>query len=272
MGLGWFFCFFQIFIFYFCSGSFWGTEIPLWLLFCFSDVVLLEEILLLWVSMSLLRPLFTFLLSSSVIFYGIFFDVFLDFFPFSFVGFFPLLLSSVISSMLSHRDFFITYCVILYHRISVFFWSFSEVFIYYYSSAVSIVLFQYGSFFAIIWQTLVHWLLKFLSHAYFIIIDIVNEVFMDVNSIYTSHCFRTCLQKKEKLVTCWVLNSLHTSIVCFQVIYSQGGHYLFISLWGDFCLCHFLHSWSLPSTDRSLCLLFWSFLEYFVLFWLSFRA
>src|SRR5882724_6491117 len=81
-------------------------------LILFSAVALLEEILLLWVSMSLLRPfmnLFAFLLSSSVILMVFSLMSSLTFFHLACV-FCSLLLSSVISSILLHRHSFIIYC------------------------------------------------------------------------------------------------------------------------------------------------------------------
>src|SRR5882724_3502539 len=74
-------------------------------LLLFSAVTLLEEILLLWVTMSLLRPfisLFAFFLSSSIILMAFSLMSSLTLFHL-FCGFCPLFLSSVISSMLSHR-------------------------------------------------------------------------------------------------------------------------------------------------------------------------
>src|SRR5882724_1957051 len=54
---------------------------------------------------------------------------------------------------------------------------------------------------------------------------------------------------------------LHTSTSLFLVVtFLKEATVLSLSLWGDSCLCHFLHSWSLPScTDPYVCC-FWSFL------------
>src|SRR5882724_9986983 len=80
-------------------------------LFLFSSVTLLEVVLLFWVSISLLRSfisLFTLALSSSVILMPVSLMFSLTFFHLV-CGFCPLLLSTVISSTLSHRHSLVVY-------------------------------------------------------------------------------------------------------------------------------------------------------------------
>ena len=118
----------------------------------------------------------------------------------------------------------------------------------------------------------------FLSHAHFVIKDIVEEIFMDINSIYTSHCFWACLNEGEAFI-CWVFNSPYIYEFISSGYFSQGGHWFFIIFVGaGFYLCHFLHSWSPPShIDQYVCcfwsclLVFWSILFYF-LCWLEHRC
>jgi len=131
-GLGDSFCFFQIFIFYFCSGAFWGTEIPS-----------LALVLFFWCcvvggnppALGLHVPLRPYLPSFFFICYFlcIFFDVSLTFFHLV-CGFFPIALSLWFLPCFHIETFLSHNCVILYHRISVFFLKFLWSFIYFISS------------------------------------------------------------------------------------------------------------------------------------------
>src|SRR5882724_2147585 len=130
-------------------------------LFLFSSVTLLEVVLLFWVSISLLRPfinLFALILSSSVIFMAVSLMFSLTFFHLV-CGFCPLLLCTVISSMLSHRHSLVVYSDIHLSKDLSIFSDISLNFLFLITSSGSLhsPFPQYGRFFAIIFLNTGSW-------------------------------------------------------------------------------------------------------------------
>ena len=77
----------------------------------------------------------------------------------------------------------------------------------------------------------------FLSHSHFVVIDIVEEVFVHVNSIYMSHYFWACLKEGEAFVCC-ILHSPTSINLFLVVVFPKEATTFELSLWGGgFYLC-----------------------------------